>query len=190
MKVPGRIHLQRSYWICLVFLLPACSLQWPTIDASADQTAIDAVSPPPPKQAAAAPAKQQLAALPARPTARPIAKPTPSPRWRTIPPSFQVTGAASWYGIPFHGRRTANGEVFDMNGISAAHKTLPFGTRVRVTNLDNGSSLVLRINDRGPFIEGRVLDVSRRAAQLLGFQQAGLANVRIVMVPSEETASR
>ncbi len=193
MKVPGRIRPQRSCLICLVFLLPACSLQLPFVGASADQIAIDA-STPPPKRAADRPAKQQLATLPAgptaRPRARPIAKPVPRPRWRSIPPSYEVIGAASWYGIPFDGRLTANGEIYDMNGLSAAHKTLPFGTRIRVTNLDNGSSLILRINDRGPFIAGRILDVSRRAAQLLGFQQAGLANVRIVMVPRDETARR
>ena len=171
MKVPGRIRPQRSCLICLVFLLPACSLQLPVVGANADQIAIDASAPPPPEQAADRPTEQQLATL----TARPIAKPTPKPRWRTIPPSYEVICAASWYGIPFDGRLTANGEIYDMNALSAAHKTLPFGTRIRVTNLDNGSSLILRINDRGPFIEGRILDVSRRAAQLLGFQHSFLS---------------
>lgn len=94
-------------------------------------------------------------------------------------PGYDETGIASWYGEPFHGRPTANGERFDMNALSAAHKTLPLPSLVRVTNLQNGRSLKLRVNDRGPFVHGRVIDVSRRAAQLLGFQRAGTARVRV-----------
>ncbi len=88
-------------------------------------------------------------------------------------------GIASWYGEPFHGRQTASGEVYDMHGISAAHKTLPLGTLVEVTNLDNGHSLEVRINDRGPFVGRRILDLSRGAAERLDMIQAGLAPVRI-----------
>lgn len=182
MKIPGGINLRRGYWLFLAFLLPACSIQLPFVDANADQAVIETVVPAPAKPAVDLPAKRQLAALPARPIAK--------PQLRTIPPSFQSTGAASWYGIPFHGRITANGEVYDMDSLSAAHKTLPFGTHVKVTNLDNGAKLVLRINDRGPFIEGRIIDVSRRAARLLGFHHAGLANVRLVLAPGGQTASR
>lgn len=95
---------------------------------------------------------------------------------------YDETGIASWYGDQFHGRPTANGESFDMNALTAAHKTLPLPSKVRVTNLDNGRSLVLRVNDRGPFVGDRIIDVSRRAAQLLGFEQAGLARVEVSLV--------
>lgn len=94
-------------------------------------------------------------------------------------PGYDETGIASWYGAPFHGRLTANGERYDMNALSAAHKTLPLPSLVRVTNLQNGRSLKIRVNDRGPFVHGRIIDVSRRAAQLLGFQRAGTARVRV-----------
>lgn len=86
-------------------------------------------------------------------------------------------GLASWYGEPHHGRRTANGEVFDMNTLTAAHKTLPFGTRVRVENPATGQAVVVRINDRGPFKPGRVIDLSRAAAERIGLIQAGVAPV-------------
>ncbi len=88
-------------------------------------------------------------------------------------------GTASWYGERFHGRRTASGEAFDMHGLTAAHKTLPFGTRVRVRNLDNGREVVVRINDRGPFTRGRVIDLSRAAAAAIGMIQSGTARVAV-----------
>ena len=94
-------------------------------------------------------------------------------------PDYDATGIASWYGQPFHGQSTANGETYDMNRLSAAHKTLPLPTFVTVTNLENGRSLRLRVNDRGPFVHGRIIDVSRRAAQLLGFDRQGTARVRV-----------
>lgn len=97
-------------------------------------------------------------------------------------PRYSKTGIASWYGEKFDGRRTANGEIYDMNALTAAHKTLPMPVRVRVTNLDNGRSLVLRVNDRGPFVNGRIIDVSRRAAQLLGFQKQGTAKVLVTVL--------
>ena len=99
-----------------------------------------------------------------------------------IQPNYSKTGIASWYGRPFHGRKTANGETYNMNELTAAHKTLPMPTMVRVSNLENGRSLVLRVNDRGPFVNGRIIDVSRRAAQLLGFFNAGTAKVRVESV--------
>jgi peptidoglycan lytic transglycosylase len=97
-------------------------------------------------------------------------------------PYYDEVGIASWYGDPFDGRRTANGEIYDMNLLTAAHKTLPMPVFVRVTNLDNGRSLVLKVNDRGPFAHDRIIDVSRRSAQLLGFEQAGTARVRVQVV--------
>jgi rare lipoprotein A len=101
-------------------------------------------------------------------------------------PGYDKTGIASWYGEPFHGRKTANGERFDMNALTAAHKTLPMPSRVRVTNLSNGRSIMLRVNDRGPFAHGRIIDVSRRGAQLLGFEKAGTAKVRVTLVGGQE----
>lgn len=88
-------------------------------------------------------------------------------------------GVASWYGPGFHGRRTANGERFDENALTAAHKTLPFGTRVLVHNPRNGKQVVVRINDRGPFVRGRVIDVSRAAARALGMKHAGHVPVEL-----------
>lgn len=94
-------------------------------------------------------------------------------------PAYDRRGVASWYGELFHGRRTSNGEVFDMERLSAAHPTLPLPVYVKVTNLDNGLSAVVRVNDRGPFRNGRVIDLSRHTAEILGFKRAGTANVRV-----------
>ncbi|MEX2453118.1 MAG: septal ring lytic transglycosylase RlpA family protein [Rhodospirillaceae bacterium] len=98
---------------------------------------------------------------------------------------YAETGIASWYGPQFDGKQTANGEVFDMNALSAAHRTLPMPSVVRVVNLENGRSLIVRVNDRGPFARGRIIDMSRRAAQILGFQRNGTARVRVEVVPDE-----
>ncbi len=94
-------------------------------------------------------------------------------------PFYDETGVASWYGHDFHGKLTANGEQYNMDALTAAHRTLPLPTIVRVTNLENGKSLRLRVNDRGPYARGRIIDVSRRAAELLGFQRNGTARVRV-----------
>ncbi len=94
-------------------------------------------------------------------------------------PDFEQVGTASWYGPGFHGKLTANGERYDMDAMTAAHRTLPFGTRVEVTNLSNGRSATFRINDRGPFIRGRIIDLSRRGAEVLGFRGAGVTKVRV-----------
>ncbi|MDR3517781.1 MAG: septal ring lytic transglycosylase RlpA family protein [Azospirillaceae bacterium] len=101
---------------------------------------------------------------------------------------YDETGIASWYGPGFHEDATANGEVFDQNSLTGAHKTLPLPTLVRVTNLDNGRSIVVRINDRGPYVANRIIDLSRRSAQLLGFEQAGTAKVRVTVLPDESRA--
>lgn len=93
--------------------------------------------------------------------------------------SYVEEGIASWYGPDFHGKRTANGERYDMNALTAAHPTLPMPSIVKVTNLDNGRTLNLRINDRGPFKSKRIIDISRQGAQLLGFKEAGTARVRV-----------
>lgn len=95
---------------------------------------------------------------------------------------YTEVGYASWYGPQFHGKPTANGETFDMNQLTAAHRTLPLPSYVRVTNLSNGRTVVLRVNDRGPFANERILDVSRRGAQILGFEQKGVQRVRVEIV--------
>ncbi|MBI5518784.1 MAG: septal ring lytic transglycosylase RlpA family protein [Desulfovibrio sp.] len=95
---------------------------------------------------------------------------------------FKEEGYASWYGIDFHGKKTATGETYDMFSVSAAHKTLPLGTKVRVTNLENGRELELVVNDRGPFVDGRIIDLSYASARLLGMADNGLARVRVVGV--------
>jgi rare lipoprotein A len=97
-------------------------------------------------------------------------------------PNYDETGIASWYGDDFHGRKTANGEIYDMNAISAAHTTLPMPSYVRVTNLETNRSLIVRVNDRGPFHDEREIDLSARAADLLGFKEKGLARVRVEYV--------
>ena len=93
-----------------------------------------------------------------------------------------ITGVSSYYGTDFHGKLTANGEVYDMYGLTAAHKTLPLNTTVRVTNLANNKSLILRINDRGPYIKGRILDCSYGAAKKLDFLLQGTTKVRIEII--------
>ncbi len=109
-------------------------------------------------------------------------------RVSTLPPGvapevgWTAEGIASWYGQPFHGRITASGERYDMEAMTAAHRTLPFGTVLRVQNLESGRHATLRINDRGPFVRNRVLDVSRRGARELGMLESGIARVRMTVV--------
>jgi rare lipoprotein A len=98
---------------------------------------------------------------------------------------YDETGLASWYGEAFDGQATANGEIYDLNALTAAHKTLPLPSIVEVTNLRNGRSLRLRVNDRGPYVERRIIDVSRRASQLLGFETAGTTPVRVKILKDE-----
>ena len=93
------------------------------------------------------------------------------------------TGVASWYGIPYHGRRAASGEIFDMEQLTAAHRTLPFETWVEVTNLTNGKRIDVRINDRGPFVDGRIIDLSQAAAREIDMLRAGIARVRLRVIP-------
>jgi len=98
------------------------------------------------------------------------------------PPGFPQEGVASWYGPGFHGRTTASGERFDQDALTAAHPSLPFDTRVRVVNLRNRREVVLRINDRGPFHDGRIIDVSRAAARRLGLIGPGTGRVRVIVL--------
>jgi len=100
---------------------------------------------------------------------------------------YDVVGMASWYGKPYHGRRTASGEVYNMHQLTAAHPSLPFGTHVAVTNLDNGRTVIVKINDRGPFVRGRIIDVSRTAAGQLGFLGKGLTRVGVRVIASSQS---
>ncbi len=102
---------------------------------------------------------------------------------------FEQEGVASWYGKDFHGRKTSNGEIYDMHAVSAAHKTLPLGTYVRVRNLNNNRTLDVRINDRGPFVRGRIIDLSYGAAKALDVVDAGTAPVKIVALGAPVTSS-
>jgi rare lipoprotein A len=129
-----------------------------------------AVSPPPPREA---PAASQGYPAPYR-VGRQWYQPIPDAA------GFRERGTASWYGRKFHGRKTSSGEIYDMYGVSAAHKTLPFGTVVQVRNLRNGRVLDVRINDRGPFVKGRIIDLSYGAATQLGVVGPGTAPVEIV----------
>jgi rare lipoprotein A len=124
-----------------------------------------ASSPPPPR------------AVQAKPAAKPMEE---------VEQGWSERGIASWYGEPYHGRRTASGEVYDMHAMTAAHKTLPFGSMVRVERRDTGGHVKVRINDRGPFIEGRIIDLSFAAAKKIGLDVDGVAPVRIKVVGHEE----
>jgi len=127
--------------------------------------------------AVAAASAQGAAALPA-------AAPQPG---ATAQSSFE--GCASWYGGEFHGRQTSSGEIYDKEAFTAAHRSLPFGTMLLVTNLDNGASVVVRVTDRGPFVKGRIIDVSEGAARILGMLPTGTARVRCRVLPPEEAAA-
>lgn len=102
-------------------------------------------------------------------------------------PKHSAKGYASWYGPGFHGRKTANGERYNQNKMTAAHKKLPFGTKVKVTNLNNNKSVIVRINDRGPYVRGRIIDVSKKAAKELAMLGSGTAPVRIETLEVVET---
>ena len=97
-------------------------------------------------------------------------------------PDYDQVGTASWYGRRFHGRRTASGQRYDMNAMTAAHTTLPMGSKVKVTNFGNRRKVMLTINDRGPFVEGRIIDVSHRAAKRLDFLRTGVVDVALEIV--------
>jgi rare lipoprotein A len=118
-----------------------------------------------------------------QPTVRPAA---PPPEVTPVDEGWTEKGIASWYGEPYHGRRTASGEVYDMHRMTAAHKTLPFGTVVKVNRRDTGADVKVRINDRGPFIEGRIIDLSYAAAKVIELDRDGVAPVKIKIVGREE----
>lgn len=112
----------------------------------------------------------------------------PSPVAVAVKPGDTEVGIASWYGDPYHGRRAANGEVYDMNEMTAAHRTMPFGTWVRVEHLVNGKKTEVRITDRGPFIDGRIIDLSRKAAEEIALIGPGIGRVKLTVIPPPKGA--
>lgn len=125
----------------------------------------------------------QPAPLPTQPTpSAPSGPPSTAEQQPAVPGEYVEEGIASWYGVPFNGRRTSNGEIYDMHQFTAAHRTLPFGAIVRVTNLRNGKQTEVRINDRGPFVANRIIDLSLSAAQSIEMVGTGTAPVRLELV--------
>lgn len=102
--------------------------------------------------------------------------------------SYVETGMASWYGNDFHNKRTANGETYDMRAVTAAHRTLPLPSIVRVTNLENGKSIIARVNDRGPYVKNRIIDLSEKGAELLGYKNKGTTRVKVEVMEKESKA--
>jgi len=129
-----------------------------------------------PKQPAAPPAPPTVATVPPPVIAKPPAA--------MARPVYTESGIASWYGPSFHSRHTSNGEIYDMNSLTAAHRTLPFNSIVRVTNVSSGQSVVVRVTDRGPFVAGRVIDLSRAAAKQIDIERPGTARVQLEVLSS------
>jgi len=119
--------------------------------------------------------------------ARGVPPPPPAPGGFVPYPGYTETGIASWYGHPYHGRPAADGEIYDMEKLVAAHRTMPFNTWVRVENLNNGKSVDVRIIDRGPFIDGRIIDLSHAAAKAIDMAVSGTAMVRVVVIRAPES---
>jgi rare lipoprotein A len=132
--------------------------------------------------------KKKVAAAPPPPPSARVA-PAPAPMPTPATPGAVEAGVASWYGYPYHGRRAADGEVYDMETLVAAHRTLPFNTWVRVYDLDNGKTVDVRIIDRGPFVDGRIIDLSHAAAQAIDMIGPGVANVRVEILQSPQPLS-
>jgi len=116
---------------------------------------------------------------------RPVYRSVPGRTTELVVLGFAQRGVASFYAEAFHGRTTANGETFDMNAMTCAHRTLPFGTMLQVTNLDNDRDVTVRVNDRGPYVSGRIIDLSKGAARSLDMIESGTANVLIEVIGSE-----
>ncbi|HUO36069.1 MAG TPA: septal ring lytic transglycosylase RlpA family protein [Candidatus Acidoferrum sp.] len=125
---------------------------------------------------------------PLPPSSRPSGPPPAVEHQPAVPGEYVEEGVASWYGVPFDGHRTSSGEIYNMHDYTAAHRTLPFGTVVRVTNLQNGRQTQVRINDRGPFVANRIIDLSLSAAQAIGMVGTGTAPVRLEVVSGQNLA--
>jgi rare lipoprotein A len=162
--------MRRLWLLCLLLVLAGCN----------HKPAQVAVPPAP------APQPQTPAGTPPVDSDRSKVPETTIPPQAEIPPDtkplFVETGVASWYGAPYHNRRGSNGEIYDMHALTAAHRTFPLGSIVRVTNLSSGESVIVRITDRGPFIEGRIIDLSRAAAEKIGLIRRGTGEVRVELL--------
>ncbi|HYL64676.1 MAG TPA: septal ring lytic transglycosylase RlpA family protein [Candidatus Methylomirabilis sp.] len=172
-----------AYFLCL-FLLAGCASRRVT----ADHPAAPIEESPSPNTAGGSNGASMgtSTSSPGNPSAAPARSRTPS---APVPEGYLEEGNASWYGVPFNGRRASNGEIYDMHKLTAAHRTLPFDTMVRVTNLNNGKSTVVRITDRGPFVEGRILDLSLAAAREIDSVGAGVVPVRVeVLTPGVDVS--
>lgn len=117
-----------------------------------------------------------------------VSRPKPTTSDRKLKPAKSQVGTASWYGKRFHGRQTANGETYDMFQFTAAHRTLPLGTMLKVTNLRNGRWIVVRVNDRGPYVGRRILDLSYGAAQMLAFRDKGIEKIKLEVIDQDNLA--
>ena len=156
-------------------LLPVVASDFLSLDGEDQVDALDLVV-----ESQAAELQATLSSAEVMPVVAPPAVELPKPKLKVVPEVVKViTGEASWYGPGFYGNRTANGEVYRPGTMTAAHRTLPFGTKVRVTNLWNGRTAVIRINDRGPFIDHRVIDLGHGAASDLGLTASGIAQVKL-----------
>lgn len=189
-KAPGAIFCIVMLFFVLITMLLLSSCGHP-------KAAHVHVPPPPPPETQPAPAAvpaQPSASVPATKEKLPQPVEEPDLAEPTIPadakPLDTETGLASWYGPPYHNRRGSNGEIYNMNAMTAAHRTYPLGSIVRVTNLKTGSTALVRITDRGPFIRGRVIDLSLAAAKKLDVQRPGVAEVKVELMqsPSERGA--
>jgi len=168
-----------SLIFCLCFFLASCS----------HKPARVAVAPAPPADQPEQPVPEGTPPDVAEKEQTRPPEPSPSPEVEVTPGSKPVeveTGIASWYGAPYHNRRGSNGEVYDMNAMTAAHRTLPLGSIVRVTNTASGKSGVVRITDRGPFIQGRLIDLSQAAAKQIGLVQKGTGRVRVEVLKTPQ----
>lgn len=162
---------------CLLFFLAACSHK-PARVAVQSAPTIDQEQPAP----EGTPPAEAEQTKPPEASPSPEAEVTPESK-----PLLVETGIASWYGAPYHNRRGSNGEIYDMNAMTAAHRTLPLGSIVRVTNLASGKSAIVRITDRGPFIEGRIIDLSQAAAKEIGLVQRGTGRVQVEVLKTPQS---
>jgi rare lipoprotein A len=160
---------------CLLLLLTGCSHKPAQVVVPA------APSPQPEAPAGTPPVEAERSKVPET-SLPPLPEIAPDEK-----PLAIETGIASWYGAPYHNRRGSNGEIYDMHALTAAHRTFPLGSIVRVTNLSSGDSVVVRITDRGPFIEGRVVDLSRAAAEKIGLIRRGTGEVRIELLKTPQS---